>query len=257
MNILDKFSLKGKTAIVTGAGGGIGRAICVAYAEAGAAVACVDLNLAHVTETVAAITAAGGRALAVECDVASEAATRTAVERTVAAYGSLHVLLNGAAGSDPTGTVLDYDLTQWNQVFAINVGGAFLMSKWAIPHITRAGGGSIIHIASQMGSVGAPARVAYCASKGALIQLAKVMAMDHAAANIRVNTLSPGAVETDRMILRAGSMESARERFGPKHVLGRLGLPIELAPAALFLASDASSFMTGADLLVDGGYNAW
>ena len=257
MNILDKFSLKGKSAIVTGAGGGIGRAICIAFAEAGAAVACVDLKLDHLSETVAAITAAGGRALAIECDVASEVATRAAVERAVAQFGALHVLLNGAAGSDPSGTVLDYDLAEWNKVFAINVGGAFLMSKWAIPHIARAGGGSIIHIASQMGSVGAPARVAYCASKGALIQMAKVMAMDHAADNIRVNTLSPGAVETERMILRAGTMENARQRFGPKHVLNRLGLPVELAPAALFLASDASSFMTGADLLVDGGYNAW
>ena len=257
MNTLDKFSLKGKTAIVTGAGGGIGRAICVAYAEAGAAVACVDLHPGPAAETAAAIRKAGGEALVIDCDVASESATRAAVERAVGEFGALHVLVNGAAGSDPTGTVLDYDLSEWNKVFAVNVGGAFLMSKWAIPHIARAGGGSIIHIASQMGSVGAPARVAYCASKGALIQLAKVMAMDHAAANIRVNTLSPGAVETGRMILRAGTMEDARERFGPKHVLKRLGLPIELAPAALFLASDASSFMTGADLLVDGGYNAW
>ena len=257
MNTLDKFSLKGKTAIVTGAGGGIGRAICVAYAEAGAAVACVDLHPGPAAETAAAIRKAGGEALVIDCDVASESATRAAVERAVGEFGALHVLVNGAAGSDPTGTVLDYDLAEWNKVFAVNVGGAFLMSKWAIPHIARAGGGSIIHIASQMGSVGAPARVAYCASKGALIQLAKVMAMDHAAQNIRVNTLSPGAVETERMVLRAGSMESARERFGPKHVLNRLGLPQEMAPAALFLASDASSFMTGADLLVDGGYNAW
>ena len=257
MNTLDRFSLKGKTALVTGAGGGIGRAICIAYAEAGAAVACLDLHPGPAGETAAAIVGAGGKALAIECDVASESATRAAVERTVAQFGALHVLVNGAAGSDPTGTVLDYDLAEWNKVFAINVGGAFLMSKWAIPHIARAGGGSIIHIASQMGSVGAPARVAYCSSKGALIQLAKVMAMDHAAQNIRVNTLSPGAVETGRMILRAGTMETARERFGPKHVLQRLGLPHELAPAALFLASDASSFMTGADLLVDGGYNAW
>ncbi len=257
MNTLDKFSLKGKTAIVTGAGGGIGRAICLAYAEAGAAVACVDLHPGPAGETAAAIRKAGGEALVIECDVASESATRAAVERAAGEFGALHVLVNGAAGSDPTGTVLDYDLEAWNKVFATNVGGAFLMSKWAIPHIARAGGGSIIHIASQMGSVGAPARVAYCASKGALIQLAKVMAMDHAAQNIRVNTLSPGAVETGRMILRAGSMESARERFGPKHVLNRLGLPQEMAPAALFLASDASSFMTGADLLVDGGYNAW
>ncbi len=257
MNTLDKFSLRGKVALVAGAGGGIGRAICVSFAEAGAAVACVDANAALANESAAAVTQAGAQALALQCDVASESATRAAVERVVAEFGALHVLVNGAAGMDPTSTVLDYDLKGWNEVFATNVGGAFLMSKWAIPHMARGGGGSIIHIASQMGSVGAPGRVAYCATKGALIQMAKVMAMDHAAQNIRVNTLSPGAVETGRMILRAGTMEKARELFGPKHVMNRLGLPHELGPAALFLASDASSFMTGADLLVDGGYNAW
>jgi NAD(P)-dependent dehydrogenase (short-subunit alcohol dehydrogenase family) len=220
-------------------------------------VACVDANGASASEAAAAIVAAGGRAIAIECDVTSEASTRAAVDRTVAEFGALQVLVNGAAGSDPAGSVLDYDLPTWNRVFAINVNGAYLMSKWAIPHIARAGGGSIIHIASQLGSVGAPGRGAYCATKGALIQLAKSMAMDHAAQNIRVNTLSPGAVETGRMLLRVDTMEEARALFGPKHVMNRLGLPHELGSAALFLASDASSFMTGADLLVDGGYNAW
>jgi NAD(P)-dependent dehydrogenase (short-subunit alcohol dehydrogenase family) len=117
-----------------------------------------------------------------------------------------------------------------------------------------AGGGSIIHIASQLGRVAAPARVSYCTSKGAIIQLAKAMAVDHAAQNIRVNALSPGAVETPRLDRRFGDMEAARREAGPKHLLGRLGQPEEIAQAALFLASDAASFMTGADMLVDGGY---
>src|SRR5947209_3101638 len=119
-----------------------------------------------------------------------------------------------------------------------------------------AGGGSIIHIASQLGTVGTPGRVAYCATKGALITMAKAMAADHAGQKIRVNTLSPGAVETERMPLRFGTMEKAREIMGPKHLLNRLGQPDEIAAAALFLASDASSFITGSNLLVDGGYNA-
>ena len=118
------------------------------------------------------------------------------------------------------------------------------------------GGGSIIHIASQMGRVGAPGRPAYCAAKGALIQLAKVMALDHAGDNVRVNSLSPGAVETGRMLYRHGTMERARAASVPKHPIGRLGQPEEIAQAALFLASDASSFVTGSDLLVDGGYTA-
>jgi NAD(P)-dependent dehydrogenase (short-subunit alcohol dehydrogenase family) len=147
-------------------------------------------------------------------------------------------------------------LADWNRVFAVNVGGAFLMSRAMLPAMIAAGGGSIIHIASQLGSVAASRRAAYCASKGALIQLAKAMATDHAAQNIRVNTLSPGAVETERLIKRFGDMETARRTAGPKHLLQRLGQPEEIALAAVFMASDASSFMTGADLLVDGGYNA-
>jgi NAD(P)-dependent dehydrogenase (short-subunit alcohol dehydrogenase family) len=255
VSVMDRFSLSGKVAIVTGAGGGIGRAIAVAFAEAGASVACLDLNLELVQATVADVTATGARGIAIRCDVASEADTRAAVDLTVTTFGGLHVLLNGAAASDPTSTVVDCSPADWDMVFAVNVRSAFLMSKWAIPEIARSGGGSIIHVASQLGSVGAPKRAVYCATKGALIQLAKSMAIDHASQNIRVNTLSPGAVETPRM-MRFGSMEAARAELGPKHLLNRLGLPNEIAAAAVFLASDASSFMTGADMLVDGGYTA-
>jgi len=248
----DAYSLGGKAAVVTGAGGGIGRAIAIAFARAGAKVACIDLQAQTAQETARL---AGEAALPIQCDVSSETETRTAVERAARAFGALHVLVNGAALTDPTATVLDLDLAAWNKVFAVNVGGAFLMSRWAIPHLAAAGGGSIIHIASQLGTVGTAGRVAYCSTKGALITMAKAMAVDHAAQGIRVNTLSPGAVETGRM-LRFGSMEQARAALGPKHLLNRLGQPDEIAAAALFLAADASSFMTGADLRVDGGYNA-
>lgn len=246
-------SLKGKSAIVTGAGGGICRAVSVTFAQAGARVACLDLNLKNAEETARQ---AGPGALAIACDVSSESDTKAAVERAARELGALHILVNGAATRDPSVTVLDLDLAAWNKVLATNLGGAFLMSRWTIPHMIKAGGGSVIHIASQLGTVGTAARVAYCASKGALITMAKAMAVDHAAQNIRVNTLSPGAVETDRMPLRFGTMEKARAALGPKHLLNRLGLPQEIANAALFLASDASSFMTGSDLRVDGGYNA-
>ena len=240
----DKFSLQGKCAIVTGAAGGIGSAIVAAFREAGAKVAGVDLDERRIKAD-----------LALAADVASESETRQAVERAMQAFGALHVLVNTAATRDPSATVTDLDLAAWNRVFAVNVGGAYLMSRWAIPHMVRSGGGSIIHIASQLGTVGTPGRVVYCATKGALITMAKAMAVDHAAQKIRVNTLSPGAVETERM-LRFGSMEKARQALGPKHLLNRLGQPEEIAAAALFLASDAASFMTGANLLVDGGYNA-
>jgi NAD(P)-dependent dehydrogenase (short-subunit alcohol dehydrogenase family) len=240
----DKFSLQGKCAIVTGAAGGIGSAIVAAFRAAGAKVAGVDLDTAKMQAD-----------LPLRCDVASEAETRAAVDRAAQAFGALHILVNTAAMRDPSATVTELDLDGWNRVFAVNVGGAFLMSRFAIPHIARAGGGSIIHIASQLGTVGTPGRVAYCSTKGALVTMAKAMAADHAAQKIRVNTLSPGAIETERM-LRFGSMEKAREVMGPKHLMKRLGQPEEVAQAALFLAADASSFMTGANLLVDGGYNA-
>jgi NAD(P)-dependent dehydrogenase (short-subunit alcohol dehydrogenase family) len=249
----DSYSLNGKAAIVTGAGGGICRAISIAFAQAGARVACVDINPRNAEETARL---AGQGAIAIACDVSSESDTKAAVERAAQAFGRLDILLNGAAMSDPTATVLDLDLAAWNKIFATNLGGAFLMSRWAIPHMITAGGGSIIHIASQLGTVGTPGRVAYCSTKGALITMAKAMASDHAAQNIRVNTLSPGAVETGRMLLRFGSMDKARELLGAKHLMQRLGRPEEIAQAALFLASDASSFMTGSDLRVDGGYNA-
>lgn len=247
-------SLAGKTAVVTGAGSGIGRSIAVTLAAAGAAVACLDLDKISVDATVQAIAGAGGRALALACDVSRETDTRAAVEAAQSALSSIHILVNGAAADDPNGTVLDLALADWERVFAVNVTGAYLMSRAVLPVMIAAGGGSIIHIASQLGRVGAPGRPAYCASKGALIQLAKAMAVDHAAQNVRVNTLSPGAIETRRLILRYGDMAAARRIAGPKHLLGRLGQPEEIAQAALFLASDAASFMTGADMLVDGGY---
>jgi NAD(P)-dependent dehydrogenase (short-subunit alcohol dehydrogenase family) len=256
MHSPDAFLLTGKVALVTGAGGGIGGAICRVFAAAGARLACIDSNQQAAEATASAICVAGGRAIGLACDVSLEAATREAVAQVIAELGAPTVLVNGAAGNDPTGSVLEHDLASWNQVFAVNVGGAFLMSKWVIPAMAQAGGGSIIHIASQLGSVGAAGRVAYCSTKGALIQMAKAMAIDHAPQNIRVNTLSPGAVETARLTGRLGSMEAARAALAPAHLMGRLGQPVELAHAALFLASEASSFMTGADLLVDGGYNA-
>ena len=249
-------SLAGKVAIVTGAGAGIGRAIALAFAQAGAAVGCVDLDVKAVQTTAREIGESNARALGITCDVSREAETFAAAAAVRDAFGPVTILVNAAATYDPNGTVLDLSLADWERVFAVNVAGAFLMSRAVLPIMIAAGGGSIIHVGSQLGRVGAPARTAYCASKGAIIQLAKAMAVDHAAQNIRVNALSPGAVETQRLVRRFGDMDAARRLSGPLHLLKRLGQPDEIARAALFLASDASSFMTGADMLVDGGYTA-
>jgi NAD(P)-dependent dehydrogenase (short-subunit alcohol dehydrogenase family) len=248
------FSLKGKTAVVTGAGGGIGTAIAMAFAQAGARVACVDLMSPE--STVAAIQTAGGEAMALTCDVSDEDQTRAVGDEVASKWTAADVLVNGASNDDPTGDVLQLGLADWNRVFAVHVTGAYLMSRAILPAMIRGGGGSIIHIASQMGHVGAKGRPSYCAAKGALLQLAKAMALDHAADNIRVNSLSPGAIDTRRLLLRYDDATTAIAENAAKHALGRVGQPVEIAQAALFLASSASSFMTGTDLLVDGGYTA-
>jgi NAD(P)-dependent dehydrogenase (short-subunit alcohol dehydrogenase family) len=251
-----QFRLDGRAALVVGAGSGIGQAIALAFAAVGAMVGCVDRSDEAANATALRIAAAGGKAEAIPCDVSSETQVEAAVLRALAVCGPPRVLVNGAAADDASGSILQLSPAEWNRVIAVNLTGPYLMSRAVLPHMIAAGGGSIIHIASQLGHVAAARRPAYCASKGALLQLAKVMAADHALDNVRVNTLSPGAVETRRMALRFGDLETARRISGPLHLMKRLGQPEEIAAAAIFLASDAASFMTGADLLVDGGYTA-
>lgn len=248
--------LAGKQALVTGAGGGIGRAIALAFARQGAAVLCVDIDEATAGAVASEAGAFGATAAAVRCDVSDEDSVRLAVEKARERLGGLSVLVNNAANRDPSATVVDLDLASWQRTLDINLTGAFLMAKYAIPLMAAGGGGSVINVASQLARVASPRSPAYCATKAALVQLSKVLALDHAADGIRVNSLSPGAVETERLVHRFGSMDRARDAIAAKHILGRLGRSEEIAEGAIFLASDESSFMTGADLLIDGGYTA-
>jgi len=248
--------LDGKTALVTAAGGGIAGAIARKFATEGAAVCCVDVNEETVTKTVADIEAAGGRAIAKICNVADEAAVKTTVDQTAEEFGKLEVVVNAAAASEPLHTVANMPLETWQEVIDVNLTGMFLVSKHAIPHMQAAGGGQFINISSTFGHIAWPQRPAYMATKGAVRQLTRSIALDFAPDNIRANSILPGAIETNRLLARTPTMEKVREKMVPLHPIGRLGQPEDIANAAAFLASDQSSFMTGSDVFVDGGFTA-
>ncbi|NVO14635.1 MAG: SDR family oxidoreductase [Rhodoplanes sp.] len=246
--------LQGKVAIVTGAGGGIGGAISRQFAAEGAAVVILDIAAEPLETTAAAIRSAGGRVSTLVADVAEESTAETAVARAVSEFGRLDVLVSNAVFDLPLAPLTTLSLADWRRTFAVNLDSSFLLSKHAIPVMERGGGGSIVLVASQQARVARPGRPWYCAAKGALVQLAKAMAVDHSAQGIRVNTLSPGPVETGRYLKNFATVEAARASHHT--LLGRLGTPDEVATGAVFLASDESSFMTGSDLLIDGGYTA-
>lgn len=249
--------LDGKVAFVTGGARGIGRAIVDSFVEEGASVWIADLHRGEVDDLAASLVERGGKASGGYCDVRSTDSVKDAVGEAVEVFGGLDILVANAATLSPRATIEELEESDWTQALAVNLTGAFHLCKHGIPHLKAAGGGTIILTASQMARVGRPGSAVYCATKGAIVQLAKTMALDHAADGIRVNTLSPGGTATDRLITQFGDLETAEKDWGARmHPLGRLGQPEEIAKGAVFLASADSSFMTGADLLIDGGYAA-
>jgi NAD(P)-dependent dehydrogenase (short-subunit alcohol dehydrogenase family) len=250
--------LEGRVAIVTGGGGEIGTAICRTFAAEGAKVMVLDISQEKAAATADAIRAEGGKASALAVDVTDAASVQSAVARTIETYGKITTLANVAATVTPAGTVETLALEDWNKAWAVNVTGAFLMCKFAIPEMRKAGGGAIVNIASSHAHIGVPKRIAYCSTKGAVLQFTKVLAIDHAADGIRVNSISPGAIDTLRGALqRFPTREAANAAKGPSYLLNRTGQTQEIADGAVYLASDMSSFMTGTDLLIDGGYLAF
>jgi NAD(P)-dependent dehydrogenase (short-subunit alcohol dehydrogenase family) len=247
--------LRGKTALITGSAGGIGRATALLFAHEGAAVSLVDLNLEAGEEVAREISDAGGRAIFERADVTSAVDCRRVVERTVREFSGIHILFNNA-GIIRRASVIEISEADWDTVMAVNVKSIFLMCREVIPVMAMAQGGSIINTASGWGLAGGARAAAYCASKGAVVLMTKAMAIDHGRQNIRVNCICPGDTDTAMLRTEARQLGQAEEPFlgeSANRPLGRLGKPEEIAQAALYLASDAASFVTGAALVVDGG----
>ena len=249
--------LQDKVALITGAGSGIGQASALRFAAEGAAIVAVDLDAATAEATAAAVTDAGGRATAITADVSRSDDCAAMVAHAEEAFGHLDVLFNNAGvmvpgDDDAVGT----EESLWDLTMDVNAKGVFLGCKHGIPALRRAGGGSIINTASFVAVMGAATpQLAYTASKGAVLALSRELAVIHAREGIRVNALCPGPLRTE-LLMRFLDTEEKRQRRLVHIPVGRFGEATEIADAALFLASDESSFITGTDFLVDGGITA-
>jgi meso-butanediol dehydrogenase/(S,S)-butanediol dehydrogenase/diacetyl reductase len=247
-------NLQGKVTIVTGAASGIGRGAAMVFAANGAKVVVADINEEGGKKTVEEIRSRGGTAIWVKTDVSSSADAKNCVERAVGEFGRLDCLFSNA-GFNPTGTVVDTTEELWDRLIDVNLKGMFLMCKYSIPEMKKAGKGSIVCTASVDGVLAIRNEAAYIASKGGIISLVKAMALDHALENIRVNCILPGAIRTalyEKFIRENPGIEDQAK----DHPMNRIGEPEEVGEVAMFLLSDVPTFVTGAIIPVDGGYSA-
>lgn len=243
--------LADKVAIITGGGSGIGKAIAAAFVREGARVAICGRDAAKLERAAREI---GSSCLAVTADVSDHATPDKLVSHTLDRFGRIDTLVNNAGVLLP-GTAESLTEAQWDQTYNINVRAVWQLSRAVLPHMRNTGGGSIINIASVLSSLGARNRVAYAASKGAVLAMTRAMGLDHAAENIRVNCICPGIVETE-MVAAFNLDESARQQRIAAHPMGRFGQPEDMAGLAVFLASDEAAWITGASFAADGGYSA-
>lgn len=247
--------LRDRVALITGGASGIGRETAMLFAREGAAVAVVDVDESGGEAAVSRIVEAGGHATFVRCDVTCATDCQRAVRCTVSELGGLDILFNNA-GIIRRSTVLDTTEEDWDLVMAVNLKSVFLLSKAAIPIMARSGGGVIINTASGWGLVGGRRAASYCASKGAVVNLTRALALDHGGQNIRVNCVCPGDTDTPLLHAEARQLGQPEQEFlaeSAQRPLQRIASPEEIAQAVLYLASDASSFVTGTTLVVDGG----
>jgi NAD(P)-dependent dehydrogenase (short-subunit alcohol dehydrogenase family) len=248
-------ALSGKQAIITGGASGIGRSTASLFARQGAKICVADINAALGQELVDEIIADGGRAIFVKCDVTRAEDCQNVILQSERELGRIDILFN-SAGIIHRASVVDTSEEEWDRVMAVNVKSIFLFGKYVVPHMVENGGGVIINVASGWGLVGGRKAAAYCASKGAVVLLTKAMALDHGGQNIRVNCICPGDTDTPLLREEAQQLGLKPEAFfaeAADRPLKRIGQPEDIAQAALYLASDASAFVTGTTLVVDGG----
>jgi NAD(P)-dependent dehydrogenase (short-subunit alcohol dehydrogenase family) len=246
--------LANKVALITGAASGMGKSAALLFAREGAQIAAVDIDGQQVQQTASEIIKAGGQALAIRADVSKSDDVQHMINETVNHFGSLNILYNNAGIEGDSNFLSNMTEEQFDRVIAINLRGVFLGMKYALPHLIKAGGGSIINQASIAGLVAVRGGAGYCAAKAGVIALTRVAALEYGRYNIRVNAICPGAIETAMaQRVRKGQPPDPRaiQRIS---VLGRMGEPEEIAKVALFLASDDSSFATGAPFIIDGGW---